>query len=176
MRTFFAVLLALGLAHTALAEKNKEFAKADTAEAFATIAQSIRNDLEKGGRFEFITSTEKVDASRDLDTMIALLQKTGAVSSMSMEDKVTLFNVQEHLNGLLTHSDSERLICKHDAPMGSHIQTTSCKTYGDIQRDKLNIKDALERHLHDDPQGPLGSCPGGGRFASNCTISGGLSH
>ena len=44
--------------------------------------------------------------------MTSLLNKAVSVAAMTMQDKVTLFNTQEHLNGILTHSDSERLVCE----------------------------------------------------------------
>ena len=80
------------------------------------------------------------------------------VSTMNMQDKLTLFNLQEHLNGILTHSDSERLICTRGENTGSHIQKTSCKTYGDIQREKLALKAATDQRLRDTPQGNLEPC------------------
>src|ERR1700722_5465242 len=140
----------------ACAEKSEEFAKADTFDLFLATAQAIRRDMESGGKFEFITQSDKVAAKGDLAASTTPLKKSGSVSTMKMQDKVTLFNVQEHLNGILTHSDSERLICTRGESTGSHIQKTSCKTYGDIQREKLNLKDAIERRLTSTPQGNLG--------------------
>src|ERR1700722_10059082 len=140
----------------ACAEKSEEFAKADTFDLFLATAQAIRKDMESGGKFEFITQSDKVAASGDLDAMTALLRKSGSVSTMKMQDKVTLFNLQEHLNGILTHSDSERLICTRGESTGSHIQKTSCRTYGDIQREKSALKVATDQRRRNTPQGNLG--------------------
>ena len=158
MYRFLSIVLGLALFLPACAEKTEDFAKADTFDLFVATAQTIRKDMESGGKFQFITPADKLAASGDLDSMTALLKKSGSVSMMNMQDKVTLFNVQEHLNGILTHSDSERLVCTRGENTGSHIQKTSCRTYGDIQREKLNLKDATDQRLSNTPQGNLTSC------------------
>jgi hypothetical protein len=159
MKKILVALLGIGIIHSAFAEKTKEFAKADTAELFAATEASIRKDMEKDGRFEFITPAEKAAANHDLDTMMDLLKKAGSVSVMSMQDKVALFNTQEHLNGILTHSDSERLVCERNDKVGSHIQTTTCRTYGEIQRVRRDTQDLLSRNMSNDPQLQNQNCP-----------------
>ena len=140
------------------AERVQEFVKADTFELFLSTAQAVKKDMESGGKFEFMTQSEKAAAADDLDAMTALFKKYGSVSAMKMQDKVTLFNLQEHLNGILTHSDSERLVCTRGESTGSHIQKTSCRTYGDIQRAKRLLKDVTDQWLRDTPQGNLTPC------------------
>jgi|GEM_PF-3443115 len=108
--------------------------KAETGEAFAQTAAAVRGEMAQGGRYEFITNDEKAKANADLDAMTALFQKSGSVAAMSQPDKVQLFNTQEHLNGLLTHSDRNRLVCEHKAPIGSNIALTSCKTVAEIEK------------------------------------------
>ena len=158
MYRLISIVLGLAFFLPACAEKSEEFAKADTFDLFLVTAQTIRKDMENGGKFEFITPSDKLAASGDLDAMTALLKKSRSVSTMNMQDKLTLFNLQEHLNGILTHSDSERLICTRGENTGSHIQKTSCKTYGDIQREKLALKAATDQRLRDTPQGNLEPC------------------
>ena len=68
------------------------------------------------GRYEFIRPDDKAKVEADFDAMKALLQKAGSVETMSQQDKVHLFNLQENANGILTHSDSNRLVCEHTAP------------------------------------------------------------
>jgi hypothetical protein len=158
MKKIFVALMGMGIAHSALGEKTKEFAKANTAELFAATAVSIRRDMDKDGRFEFIKPAEKEAASRDLDMMTSLLNKAGSVAAMTMQDKVTLFNTQEHLNGILTHSDSERLVCERTDQAGSHIQTTICKTYGEIERLRRSTQNLLIQNTSHDPQLQNGNC------------------
>jgi hypothetical protein len=69
-----------------------------------------------------------------------MLQDAGPVSVMKHEQQVQLFNVQENLNGLLTHSDRNRLVCERAAGVGTHIQTTTCKTVGDIERERTSSR------------------------------------
>jgi hypothetical protein len=135
-------ILALALVSWAQAFSSTAFAvdgdaqrvKAETGEAFAKTAASVRSEMTEGGRYEFITNDEKAKVNADLDAMTAMLQKSGSVAAMSQPEKVQLFNTQEHLNGILTHSDRNRLVCEHKAPIGSHIALTSCKTVAEIEK------------------------------------------
>ncbi len=45
-------------------------------------------------------------------------------------------NTQEHVNGLLTKSDRNRLVCERTAQMGSNIPVTSCKTVAEIEHQR----------------------------------------
>jgi hypothetical protein len=136
MTAFWPVLL-LFAASAVYADENMAIEKpvaADTAQKFLNLAAFIRNEMDTGGRYEFIKPSDKQLVAVDLDTMAAMLQKSGAVANMSSAEKLALFNVQEHVNGLLTHNDSERLVCEHVNPIGSHIPQTTCRTYGAIER------------------------------------------
>jgi hypothetical protein len=118
---------------------------ADTPEKFKQVEVDIRNDMNPGGRYEFIRPDEKVKVEADMTLMESMLQKAGSVNAMPDRDKVRLYNTQENLNGLLTHSDSNRLVCERAASLGSHIQTTTCKTVGEIERVRRAIKDKLQQ-------------------------------
>ena len=140
-------LLALPLAAGAADDKEtKKFVKADTTQTFKDMAANIRLEMEAGGRFEYIKPNDKVQVNKDLDHMAELLEKGGgSVATMNERDRVTLFNDQENANMLLTHNDSQRLVCEHAAPMGSHIQTTSCRTYGEIEHSRQSSQKFLDQ-------------------------------
>lgn len=107
---------------------------ADTPPTFAALAATIRAEMRDGGRYEFIRPDDKARVGADLDEMATMLQKSGSVAAMTESDKVRLFNMQEHVNGILTHSDRNRLVCEHRPPIGSNIPITSCKTIAEIEK------------------------------------------
>jgi hypothetical protein len=154
MKTLLIALIALLHLSTAFADDGKtgKFVVADTAQKFADTATDIRKQMEPGGRFEFIKPGDKEVVNSDLDRMAAMLQKSGSVAAMSADDRIKLFNVQEHLNGVLTHSDSERLVCERTAPVGSHIPTTTCRTYGEIERQRQQTARYLSENQNRDAQ------------------------
>jgi len=45
----------------------------------------------------------------------------------------------------LTHRDNDRLVCESIAPVGSHIQRTSCVTYGQKMRDEREKVRMMDR-------------------------------
>lgn len=148
-RVFFLAAAVLATASVWADAPVKDPIKADTAEKFAAVASEVRGDMEPNGRYEFITPDNRSRAESDLDAMTALLQKSHSVSEMPPADKVTLLNLQENLNGILTKSDSNRLVCERNAPLGSHIQGTSCQTYGQVERRRRDSQKYLDDHATD---------------------------
>ena len=118
---------------------------ADSADKFATVAETIRNEMKPEGRYEFIKDRERSEVERGLDGMAALLGKSGSVAAMNREEQVQLFNLQERVNGILTKSDSSRLVCERRAPVGSNIPQTKCATYGEIERARVKTQNDLQR-------------------------------
>ena len=135
---------ALFLAASAWADKVEQHVTADTPDKFAATAAEVRQEMASGGRYEFISPAEKVKANADIDEMTAMLQKSGSVAAMTQVEKVALFNAQENLNGILTHSDSNRLVCEHHTKVGTSIPQTECKTVGEIERARRATKDKMQ--------------------------------
>jgi hypothetical protein len=141
MRSFLLALLFLApLAHADNDDsKGKVIDKpvvADTGEKFAELAKHIRDEMASGGRYEFISATDRGKAEADLAAMQDMLTKAGSVESMKPDEKLRLFNAQEHINGILTHSDANRLICERRAPVGTSIPQTTCRTLGEVERQR----------------------------------------
>lgn len=126
-------------------EAIKNRVAADTAEKFQAVAADIRKDMSPGGRYEYITPDNKSKVESDLTEMTEMLQKAGSVGALSERDKLKLFNTQEHLNGLLTHSDSNRLVCQHVAPVGTTIPKTTCQTVAEIERNRRESQGAIRQ-------------------------------
>jgi len=133
--TLAAMILVLPLTRVAVAANNvvEKPVAADTAEKFAQVANDVRGAMGPGGRYEFISPDSRAKVDADLSKMQALFQQAGSVDAMSQEQKLTLFNTQEHLNGILSHSDRNRLVCERRAPVGTNIPVTTCRTAGDIE-------------------------------------------
>jgi hypothetical protein len=110
---------------------------ADTPEKFAIAVKQIQAEMSTGGRYEFMRPDDRGKVSADLDTMQGLLSKAGSVDAMKMEDKIRLFNTQEHVNGVLVHNDANRLVCERRAPVGTSIPQTTCRTVGELERSRL---------------------------------------
>jgi hypothetical protein len=117
---------------------------ADTPEKFKQVEVEIRQEMTPGGRYEFMRPDEKVKVESDLTLMESMLQKSGSVNTMQEQDKIRLYNTQENLNGILTHSDSNRLVCERRAKVGTSIPQTTCKTLGEIERARRATNDKLQ--------------------------------
>lgn len=121
---------------------------ADTPDKFAEQTQHIYDDMKPGGRYEFITPSEKRSVEMLLGQMAALLERAGSVDAMNHDTRLQLFNAQESVNGILKHNDTNRLVCESRAPIGSHIPVTTCHTYGQIQATARGTQQGLMEFDH----------------------------
>ena len=145
-----ASMQAFGLGMVVAADKVVEKpVAADTPEKFAQVSTEIRKEMGPEGRYEFIRADDKAKANADLDAIAAMLQKSGSVSAMAQGDQVKLFNTQEHLNGILTHNDRNRLVCERQKPIGSNIPQNSCKTVAEIEKMRRDSQKYLLDHGRD---------------------------
>lgn len=127
---------------SAFAGNDQPIVKAVNKTDFATVAAAIRQQVAPGGRWEYTNSSEKEQIDRDLNDMQSLFDKYGAVDQMDNASKMKLFNDQEAVNEILTKRDDDHLICKEEAPLGSLIPKRTCRTYGQIERDRREAQES----------------------------------
>jgi hypothetical protein len=149
MNSKSACLLALFAAVAVSAAGAKEnyhekTVNADTKEKFVEIATNVRQEMEGGGRYEYVKPDERKTIDQKFAEMEALFSESGSVQGMKQDTKVKLFNDQEVVNSILTHRDRDRVICKNEAPVGSHIPVTSCHTYGQEEEARVGTHNQLD--------------------------------
>jgi len=121
---------------------------AETPEKLAAVQVSVDEQMAAGGRYEFLSSDGREQVESLFRDMRALLDKSGSVAAMPEDERLALFNLQEKLNGVLAGGDSRRLVCEKTAPTGSLIPVKSCRTYGEMERqrrEKDNYLDEVKR-------------------------------
>jgi len=118
---------------------------AATPDKFAAQTQRIHEDMQTGGRYEFMKPSDRINVDSLLDQMANLLQRAGSVEAMNHDMRLALFNDQEAVNGVLKHNDSNRLVCESRAPVGSHIPLTTCHTFGQIEATARNTKEGMQQ-------------------------------
>lgn len=118
---------------------------AQTLDSFKQDAARIRTDMQPGGKYGYISATDKARVEARLTDMQNLLTAHANASDMSQTDKIALFNAQEEINGILNHNDNDRLVCEHVLPVGSHIPVTTCHTYAEIMAQRERTQHDLER-------------------------------
>ncbi|MEP6941056.1 MAG: hypothetical protein ABI846_14915 [Rudaea sp.] len=125
-------------------EKRVAADSADTPAKFSQVIEEVHQEMGEGGRYEFMKSDAKAQVDADLTAMDAMMKKAGSVGAMNEQDKIALFNRQEHLNGILTHNDGNRLVCERRAPMGSNIPVTMCKTVAEIEKTRHDAQKKMQ--------------------------------
>jgi hypothetical protein len=114
-------------------------------ETFQVQADLVRREMQKGGRYEYIRDDDRVIVEDGLNYMHDLIDKNGTVAAMKEDDKIHLFNRQEVVNTLLTHSDGTRIICEKTDQPGSLFRATKCDTYATRERRRRSAEDILQQ-------------------------------
>ena len=133
----------------ACAATNNATEKPLVAQSFAAFKQDsarIQQQLQPGGMYEHTPAGDKARVEARLGDMYKLLETHTAQADMPQADKVALINAQEEINGILLHNDSNRQVCEHVAPVGSHRPVTTCQTYGEMMaRQRADQKSLQDR-------------------------------
>jgi len=126
----FLLACVMPLTIASAAENYTETSKnADSREKLSQVAAQVHEQMQGGGRFEFVKPDERKTIDNEFAEMDALYAKSGSVDGMSKDAKIQLFNAQETINSILTQRDGDRVICKNEAINGSRIRRDTCHTY-----------------------------------------------
>jgi Arc/MetJ-type ribon-helix-helix transcriptional regulator len=98
---------------------------------FDQLVALIEQEMDAGGRYEYVSDAERAAVRRALDDMARLLEGVESIAALREEQRVALLNAQERVNALLTKRDGERLICSHRRRIGTHMRETTCETYAE---------------------------------------------
>jgi hypothetical protein len=118
---------------------------ASTREDFEAVANDVRAEMTEGGRFEFLSKSERESIEDAFRRIGLLFQNAPSVDAMKKEDQVALFNQQETINALLKNRDSDRVVCKRERKTGTNLATTQCMTYGERERMRRDSQNELNR-------------------------------
>lgn len=135
-------LLQAGVAH---AYKDTVVVKAENKADFSAVVAAVHQQMAPGGRYEFVATDERARIDSNFNDMQSLFDKYDTVAQMPQPAKVQLFNEQEAVNAILTHRDADRKICTSEAPMGSLIARMKCRTYRQVEQDRRNAQQFMQR-------------------------------
>jgi hypothetical protein len=113
-------------------------------DTFQAQVDSVHKEMDKGGRFEYISDNDRSTVEDGMKFMLDLIQQNGSVAAMKESDKILLFNRQERINTLLTNSDSQRIICEKTQQPGSLFRLTTCHTVAELARRTRDAQSAIE--------------------------------
>lgn len=126
-------------------KKGEPVVKADTKENFEAVAAAIQQQMQPGGRWQFVDGNERNLVDGSFVDMRNLYNKFGSVDKMDQAAKIRLLADQSTVNAILTKRDGERLICQSQMPVGSHIPVRTCRTYAQIQTEQRQTQQSLMR-------------------------------
>src|SRR5690348_5184670 len=127
-------------------ENGKPVVKADSKENFEAIVAAIHQQMQPGGRWQYIDACERATVNGRFADMGKLYDQFGSVDKMDQAAKVRLLADQSTVNAILTRRDGDRLICQTVMPVGSHLPVKTCKTYAQIQAEQNGAQEFLRNH------------------------------
>ena len=116
-------------------------------DAFEREASAVREGMQAGGVYSYISEPDKARVEQRLDAMHKLLEDQASQSDLSTQNKVALMNDEEAVNALLLQNDNNRLECEHGARTGSRIHVTTCRTHGELMKRQQQDHDAMAEVL-----------------------------
>jgi len=142
----FLMAAVLPLTFAAASENYAETTKnADSRAKLSQVAANVHEEMLRGGRFEFVNAGERATIDGKFAEMDALYAQAGSIDTMKDDAKIKLFNAQEVINSILTERDADRIVCKNEPIIGSHVRTKTCRTY----REELAKADASRKAMDD---------------------------
>ena len=126
-------------------ENGKPVVRADTRENFEAIVAAIHQQMQPGGRWQFVDNNERATIDGSFADMDKLYAQFGSVDKMDQAAKVRLLADQSTVNAILTRKDGDRLICDSEIPVGSHLPIKTCKTYAQIQAEQRGAQEMLRQ-------------------------------
>lgn len=124
-------------------EHGKPVVKADTKENFEAIVAAIQQQMQPGGRWQYMDKSERATIDGSFADMDKLYVQFGSVDKMDQAAKVRLLADQSTVNTILTRKDGDRLVCRSEIPVGSHLPIRTCRTYAQIQAEQRGAQQAL---------------------------------
>jgi hypothetical protein len=125
--------------------KTEKIVNTNDKDTFFALAANIKSQMVPGGRYEYIRPREQEDVDLRLNDMQVLFNEFGTVEKMDQGSKVRLFSDQEAVNATLTRRDDTRLVCQHEAPLGSHIPRTVCHPYKEVEQANAETHQELRK-------------------------------
>lgn len=119
--------------------------KAESKADFGEMITAVRKEMVPGGRYEFVSSSERKTIDDKLADMQSLFDRFETVSAMDKDAKFQLYVDQEDVNAILTHRDDRRMVCVSERPIGSLIPKRVCRTYGAVERGRQNAQEEMIR-------------------------------
>jgi hypothetical protein len=127
-------------------ENGKPVVRADTADNFAAVVAAIQQQMQPGGRWQYINNQERATINGSFGDMKTLYDQFGSVDKMDQAARTRLLADQNTVNAILTQKDGDRLICETSMPVGSHLPIKTCKTYAQMQAQQRGAQEFMRRH------------------------------
>jgi hypothetical protein len=121
----------------------KPVVKADTKDDFDAIVAAIHQQMAPGGRWQYIDKGERATIDGSFADMGKLYDRFGSVAKMDQAARLRLLADQSTINAILTRRDGERLICRSEVPVGSHLPIRTCRTYAQMQAEERGTQQQL---------------------------------
>jgi len=145
--------------------EGKPVIAADTKDNFDAVAAAVRQEMQSGGRFSFVSKAGRGTVDSKLTDMAALFDQFGSVEKMNPTARERLLGDQNSINEVLARYDGNRRVCWQETPVGTHFPKTVCRTMAEIQNARENAQKNLQysRQLQQQESQIINSpAPGGG--------------
>lgn len=148
-RIYPAAVLAVASLLCAVSAQAKERVErpltADSRALFDDQAAAIRQQMQPGGHYEFVSEPERREVEQNLAQIAAVLDRHADAAGFGDRDRAELLQAQENVNAVLTRNDGRRLVCVRERPTGSHLGKDKCQTLAEKERQRRSSETEVRR-------------------------------
>ena len=132
-------------------EPGQPVVKADTKDNFEAVAAAIRQQMTRGGRWEFVGNEGRRTVDQRFADMRILFDQYGSVDKMDSTARARLLTDQPIINDTLTRYDGNRLVCTQEIPTGTHFPKKVCRTYAEMRREQDDAQFMMRQNAKNHP-------------------------
>lgn len=111
--------------------------------SFDAVRSAVEQQMQGNGRYASIDSAGRTAVNTHFDDMAALFDQYGSVDKMGTAAMIRINDDQNAINKTLAARDGDRLICREEMPVGSHLPKRVCRTLSEIRNDQYNAQQVL---------------------------------
>lgn len=114
--------------------------------SFEAVRKAVEQQMQGNGRYASVDSAERAKVNTHFNDMAALFDQYGSVDKMGPAAMTRINDDQNAINETLATRDGDRLICREEMPVGSHLPKRVCRTLSEIRNEQNNVQQTLREN------------------------------
>ena len=135
----FSVLLILSAFAAAQAQKSTPLQVADIEAGQARIRSEV---AAARGAYKDMPAAKRTELLARQDELLKLIDGKATTDELGPSERVAAFDALEWIKAAVSQAEDERLVCRQEKPIGSHMSVRVCRTVAQIRKEREAAREA----------------------------------